>query len=734
MFDAAEKECAIAFQKDSALWRLLRDEPDRYIYAAVRKGVDEALPDEIAIGIDDVSKRSEWNRAADAEFALPTETWREHVARRQRCLELRTKLRSGAFTRINDLITHNLDIRQFAQDVIEQSEGPELVRAFLQAIQAITVLDPAVGSGAFLFAALNILKPLYDACLDRMQAFVDDLKGTDESDPKRYADFRDTLAHIAEHPNREYSVLKSLVINNLYGVDIMEEAVEICKLRMFLKLVAQLDRLEEIEPLPDMDFNIRAGNTLVGFTSLDAVRQAMTIMPNGQHRMLSTQDNEALAQIERDAAVADEAFQEFHRIQAVEGMGETALAAGKAKVREWLDSLRGSLDRYLAREYGIDPENKAAFERWCVSHQPFHWFVEFYRTMTDGGFDVVMGNPPYVSAAKVRKDYSVKNLSTLSCPDIYAWFLERTESLLRSSGRSGMIVPLSLGFSGDFVPIRKHLYRAYSRNWFSSFGRIPSALFSFDVRVRNTIHVGQKGGQDAENYTSRLHRWFDAARPHLFATLEYVTFTPQLWNHRVPKLNKQGIATALERCLRETKRSAEAATSARVTPHVLHFKKTAYNWLNFCRELPPCFEGDRPVEHTKFGQIYFQDSETCQLAMLLADGKLLFVWWCAVGDDFDVTRWNFGEFPMDFPRLAPATRSSLLTLVPALEEAMKGALQFKLNAGRRVGNYNLAKCRHVTDESDRLLAEVLGLSEVWEDAELYCAQVVRTDFSDAEEE
>ena len=55
----------------------------------------------------------------------------------------------------------------------------------------------------------------------------------------------------------------------------MEEAVEICKLRLFLKLVAQLETYDQIEPLPDIDFNVRAGNTLVGFVSLDEVKQAI---------------------------------------------------------------------------------------------------------------------------------------------------------------------------------------------------------------------------------------------------------------------------------------------------------------------------------------------------------------------------------------------------------------------------------------------------------------------------
>ena len=84
------------------------------------------------------------------------------------------------------------------------------------------------------------------------------------------------LEGIAQHPNREYFVLKSIIINNLYGVDIMEEAVEICKLRLFLKMVAQIENVKRIEPLPDIDFNMLAGNTLVGYTTYDEVEEAVT--------------------------------------------------------------------------------------------------------------------------------------------------------------------------------------------------------------------------------------------------------------------------------------------------------------------------------------------------------------------------------------------------------------------------------------------------------------------------
>jgi hypothetical protein len=268
LFDAAEKACKVAFKPDGALWALLRENPDRYIYEAVRQGVDLELPAEIAAGIEDVAQRGGWNKPAAAGFALPTETWREHVARRQRCLELRQKLADGEVTNINDLITYNLDIRQFAQDVITSCESSDLLKALYQAIEQVSVLDPTCGSGAFLFAALNILEPLYTACLERMQGFVDedDLRLLREADAKpRYEKFRTTLAEMAKHPNPRYFVLKSIMLNNLYGVDIMEEATEICKLRLFLKLVAQMEAqhygftAEELDFIINYDIKYRMG-------------------------------------------------------------------------------------------------------------------------------------------------------------------------------------------------------------------------------------------------------------------------------------------------------------------------------------------------------------------------------------------------------------------------------------------------------------------------------------------
>ena len=917
LFDQAKAHCGIAFENSTGrtIWDFLRDDPDKYIYRAVLHGTEKKLPTEIAAGLDAIKpnlieRRKPWNKPAPTDYALPTEIWREVVARRLRCEEIKRKLAAGEVREINDFITLNLDLRQFAQDVIQYCEGPELLRALWTAIQKITVLDPTCGSGAFLFAAANILEPLYEACLDRMEAFVADddrsriklpdevvreliglgesqtlefkatarwnvkeskgdkvmeqviiktvaallnsdggslligvqdngsifgieadlqLFSTDKrnrdayenwlmtqllgaygnqhaanlrisfvrleekdvclvtvspassavyvyvkennqdklyvrsgnstrdlttkeavayheqrfknytsppkavepsnsSSPKKYTDFREVIAKVSAHPKRSYFIFKSIILNNLFGVDIMEEAVEICKLRLFLKLAAQVepnatkDNLG-IEPLPDIDFNIRAGNTLVGYATHDEVKRAVG----------SAFDfDNAMDKIAVKAADLQQTFDKFRQLQ-TEGDGLVP-ATHKLELQTRLKVLEDELNHHLSGEYGVKLRDKAGYAKWVKSHQPFHWFVQFYGILKSGGFDVIIGNPPYVAAAKVRRNYAVKNLVTKDCTDIYAWVLERSQNLLRTNGRTGMIVPLSLGFSGDFDSCRRLLFTGYSHNWFSSFGRIPAALFNFDVRVRNTIHLALKSKRQAEVFTTRLHRWFEAARPALFQSLEYAPFQPALWKNRIPKLNTAALALAFEKALGPATRTLDFSTSPRATKHVLHFKKSAYNWLNFCRAMPPCYEGNKRVEHTKFGEIYFPDLATCELALLLSNGKLMMIYWFAIGDDFDVTRWNFADFPADLSAFSEKQRKTLLACVPKLEQAMEAAVQFKLNAGRRVGNFNLAKCRNVTDQSDLILAEAFGFADVWQDIELYYAQTMKTDFSDDDEE
>ena len=514
LFDEAQKKCRIAFEGETSVWSLLSADPDRYIYEAVRKGIDLDPPPEIAAGIDDVSQRGLWNTPTPDEYALPTEIWRETVARRQRYEEIRNRVflketRNRVFSKnsvfgiqsINDFITYNLDIQQFAQDVIENCEGPELLRAFWRAINQVTVLDPTCGSGAFLFTALNILEPLYEACLNRMEAFVAELAQGDHH-PHKYKDFRDVLEQVNRHPNQRYFIFKSIVVNNLYGVDIMEEAVEIAKLRLFLKLAAQIDRVENIEPLPDIDFNIRAGNTLVGYATYDEVERAVT----------SKLDFEgAIERIEEKAQDVDRLFGKFQRMQTAHDMSEYTqdFIDTKEELRRRLGELEAELNRYLADEYGVDVNKRAAYEEWLASHKPFHWFIEFYGILNQGGFDVIIGNPPYVEYNKVKRDYQIHEYHTESCGNLYAYVIERSLNILRDNGWLGMIVQLPVVCTDRMKPLQREGLKLNNPIYFANFDDRPAKLFDGLEHIRASIVLAQKSKTQPKRVCSTIYnRWY----------------------------------------------------------------------------------------------------------------------------------------------------------------------------------------------------------------------------------
>ena len=734
LFDAAKKKCPVAFGPDGGVWRLLRDDPDRYVYPAVGHGiawnVQQAgapkpldapfeLPDEIAAGIDDVSLRGGWNSPSPEDYALPSETWREVVARRQRYAEVRAKLAAGQAQDVNDLITLNLDIEQFAKDVIAQSEGPELLRAFWYAMRDVSVLDPTCGSGAFLFSALNVLEPLYTACMEVMRGFLDDLERTERrSSPKALSDFKDVLAQMEKHSSERYFVLKSIVLNNLYGVDIMEEAVEICKLRLFLKLVAQLERYDQIEPLPDIDFNIRAGNTLVGFTSLDAVRQAMTVTPDGQYRALFDEDIATLTRIERESQIASTAFNRFREQQTA--LGGDVTANDKAELRRQLESLSDELDRHLATEYGVNIRRPAAYDAWRASHQPFHWFVEFYGIMSNGGFDVVIGNPPYVAMRKVS-DYRIRGFQTMHCPDIYAACVERSTLLTSDSARYGMILPISFQFSDDFEQARAVIHDHAQEIWVSTFSRNPAALFNAGLGVRSTIFIAHASRDGKPHiFTTRLNRWVEEFRGVLFQSLEYATLPLSLIKSGWTRIGNSRMGDLFEALATQEKTLAEGVPIARHAKRSqLRFKTTALYYVSAFVRDPPSYDGlGRAIRHTKVGALNFTTDERQEIALVLALGKIALIWWASTGDDFDVTASGLGGTPIGYDSFTDSGRLKLQDLSSQIQEAMSQNVIYTHYAGKWMGNYDIKCVRHLTDVADRLVLDAIGLGAYWDDLEL----------------
>jgi hypothetical protein len=527
LFEKVRTDHAASF--DAHAWPLLQEDPRRYLYPAMLYGVEQAYPPEIAVGLDTqapnlLERRKPWNKTAAPSHGLPTEIWRETIARHNRTREILGKLEAGEVRSVADLITYNLNIRQFAQDVIERCTDPALLRAFWVALagrmprksnekfrHGMSVLDPTCGSGAFLFAALQILKPLYQACLTAMSGLLADEAIAGRALGEKWKDIEEIVERFnaaALDRQRDYAITKHIIVHNLYGVDIETQATEIAKLRLFLKLVALLEPGDDIEPLPDIDFNIRAGNTLVGYASADETERAVKGVVKGKDgAKVVIQDNlffDAWEDIRIRLTAVEQAYNNF-QIQQVQRGGHVS-AEDKRHLGDQLHDLEETLNYHLCREYGKDPTKGKQYEAWKASHKPFHWYVDFYPIMAAGGFDVVIGNPPYVEISPRKVNYTITQVSLTECGNLYAPITSRSLNLLGCKGAFSFIVPGASVNTPRMSQLLDLLQSQLSYLQLTQYDERPSKLFD-GVDQQLCIQVGLRNGEDAL-VVSPMRHWY----------------------------------------------------------------------------------------------------------------------------------------------------------------------------------------------------------------------------------
>jgi len=103
---------------------------------------------------------------------------------------------------------------------------------------------------------------------------------------------------------------------------------------------------------------------------------------------------------------------------------------------------------------------------------------------------------------------------------------------------------------------------------------------------------------------------------------------------------------------------------------------------------------------SQVSEIGFVSEEVKKLALLLLNGKLFFTYWLTYGDEFHVTRDDLLSMRVPYDQLRTADKKTLLKLADQFEKELKYTVQYKLNAGKKVGTYNTSKLWHLTDKSD----------------------------------
>ncbi|MEA5507190.1 DNA methyltransferase [Halotia wernerae UHCC 0503] len=329
------------------------------------------------------------------------------------------------FTDINDLII-KLDTnvcRLLIEDILPN----------------LSILDPACGSGAFLVAAMKTLIHVYSAVIGMIEVM-------DDAHLKKWLhEFKQSRQSLS------YYIKKRIVTDNLYGVDIMEEATEIAKLRLFLALVAAANRVDELEPLPNIDFNIMAGNSLIGLIGIDATAFD-TVGKSKQGNLLQALAASNYQQVLDDKNQSIASYKKHAFIPGDENLPGGDVGTHQDTrlllLRQHIDNLnkesQAKLNVLLLDEFsqrlGIKYEEvqltgKSQKRLLTVDDmanlKPFHWGYHFDKVLKQGGFDAIITNPPWEVFQTDEKEFFQKydNLIKKKKLDIKSWEKQRSQLL-----------------------------------------------------------------------------------------------------------------------------------------------------------------------------------------------------------------------------------------------------------------------------------------------------------------
>ena len=295
--------------------------------------------------------------------------------------------------RINSPAVPELNLPAIEFDSVAELLARMDARTALQLVNevlpSITILDPAVGSGAFLVAALKALINIYYAVVGRAELGAS-------------RELENWLKGIRkDHPSVGYYIKRRIVTDNLHGVDIMEEACEIAKLRLFLAMVSSVNKVADLEPLPNIDFNILPGNSLVGLMRVDEHefdRKQDDLFKPPFRRLLEEKNRQL--DLYRHSA---EFFGQHADLRSIRDGIDTEMKFANGILNELLrDQFEALGVKYEQATWDADKQTlgkpkKRRIERADIDAEtPLHWGYVFDEIMQKrGGFDIVLTNPPW---------------------------------------------------------------------------------------------------------------------------------------------------------------------------------------------------------------------------------------------------------------------------------------------------------------------------------------------------
>ena len=480
----------------------------RYL-ASYNFTVDENDPDDAEIGVDPemlgkiFESLLEDNKAKGA-FYTPKEIVR------YMCKESLIAYLSSKLPDVNDSI-----VRAFVESHEMQPELEPYRDTLDQALRDVKICDPAIGSGAFPMGLLNELWRCREAL---------------------------------EPTGSRVALKKEIIENNIYGVDIERGAIDIARLRFWLSIVVDS---EHPEALPNFDYKFMQGNSLIeSYQGCDLSRiSGKTVgRPSTSTQLVIGLDSDLsrknLQRLLREYFSVTDHQQKADMRQAINDEVKTL-------IRESLGGTTAS----IAKLNALDPSANQEFFLWHT------WFKDIFD---GGGFDIVIGNPPYgAKYSEECKRYYKDNYVTAktitgkqkASLDTFTLFIEHGYNILKINGNLAFIVPIALTSSDSLSGVHRILLDKCDNIHISSYAVRPKPVFERAV-VNTSILLFTKTEQKCHHvFSTKMHRRNDD-KFNLQFLVDHLQFTDvkdYMLFGRIPKIGTEIEKKILNKMFKQNK-------------------------------------------------------------------------------------------------------------------------------------------------------------------------------------
>ena len=351
----------------------------------------------------------------------------------------------------------------------------------------VKICDPAIGSGAF---PMGLLRELY-ACRKSIEIFEED-----------------NAADIKRH----------IIQNNIYGVDIEKGAVDIARLRFWLALI--IDEKEPM-PLPNLDFKIMQGNSL-----LESYK--------GVDLDVTSKKPKTGKDTKKTRGVLSLGFEETDVQKTILDLVKSYFSITDHTLRA---QRRQQIDKYVKDYIKVCAEGNhevqdAVDKLEIPNDQFFLWHTYFADVFEKGGFDIVIGNPPY--GVSIKDDYRkavVASWGNVPDYEIYYYFIVLAAPLLKEKGIMSYIIPNTFLFNTFAKHFREMLVEKWNVLEILDCTKFP--IFESAV-VRNAINLFQKDSEGSKQVgyrnTANVTSFSDLLeREREFMTVESLLAMNQNW-------------------------------------------------------------------------------------------------------------------------------------------------------------------------------------------------------------